>query len=162
MTTKQSISVPKRANRPAKYKSSIMTRLFELVAEGKTTRQCVKELDVSWPTLRKWINEKNYQSLYRVAQSDQVTFNHENCTVHGYPTSVIPFNTMYDVKRKLPLFTKSNKSKSAYCAGYYIIQFDKGWVKSFCPKLITIERYNFKGPFKTEIEMRQELRRAKN
>ena len=75
---KQSISVPKRANRPAKYKSSIMTRLFELVAEGKTTRQCVKELDVSWPTLRKWLNEKNYQSLYRVAQSDQVTLNHEN------------------------------------------------------------------------------------
>ena len=82
--------------------------------------------------------------------------------VHGYATNSIPFNPMFDVKRKLPLFTKSDKSKSAYCAGYYIIQFDKGWVKSFCPKLITIERYNFKGPFKTEIEMRQELRRAKN
>ena len=80
--------------------------------------------------------------------------------VHGFPTSVTPYNTMYDVKRKLPLFTKSNKSKSAYCAGYYIIQFDKGWVKSFCPKLITIERYNFKGPFKTEMEMRSELSRA--
>ena len=84
----------------------------------------------------------------------------ENYIVHGFPTSVSPFNTMYDVKRKLPLFTKSDKSKSAYCAGYYIIQFDKGWVKSFCPKLITIERYNFKGPFKSEIEMRQELSRA--
>jgi hypothetical protein len=67
---------------------------------------------------------------------------------------------MYDVKRKLPLFTKSKKSKSAYCAGYYIIRFDKGWVKSFCPKLITIERYEFKGPFKTEIEMRSELSRV--
>ena len=81
-------------------------------------------------------------------------------TIHGFPTSVSPYNTMYDVKRKLPLFTKSNKSKSAYCAGYYIIEFEKGWVKSFCPKLITIERYNFKGPFKTEIEMRSELSRA--
>ena len=96
------------------------------------------------------------------SENNKITVEHENCTVHGYSTSVIPFNTMYDVKRKLPLFTKSNKSKSAYCAGYYIIRFDKGWVKSFCPKLITIERYNFKGPFKTEIEMRQELRRAKN
>ena len=84
----------------------------------------------------------------------------ENFSVHGFPTSVYPFNTMYDVKRKLPLFTKSSKSKSAYCAGYYIIQFDKGWVKSFCPKLITVERYNYKGPFKTELEMRQELSRA--
>lgn len=77
--------------------------------------------------------------------------------VHGYPTSVAPYNSMYDVKRKLPLFTKSEKSKSLYCAGYYVIRFDKGWVKSFCPKMITIERYDSKGPFKTEIEMRQEL-----
>lgn len=81
----------------------------------------------------------------------------EEFIVHGFPTSVNPFNTMYDVKRKLPLFTKSDKSKSAYCAGYYIIKFDKGWVKSFCPKLITIERYESNGPFKTELEMRQEL-----
>jgi hypothetical protein len=84
-----------------------------------------------------------------------------NHTVHGFPTSVTPYNTMYDVKRKLPLFTKSDKSKSAYCAGYYIIRFDKAWTKSFCPKLITLDRYENKGPFKTEIEMREELRRAK-
>jgi len=80
--------------------------------------------------------------------------------VHGFPTSCEPFNQMYDVKRKLPLFSKSNKSKSLYCAGYYTIHFEKGWVKSFCPKLITIERYEFSGPFKTEIEMRQELSRV--
>jgi len=80
--------------------------------------------------------------------------------VHGYTTSSTPYNPMYDVKRKLPLFTKSAKSKSIYCAGYYIIRFDKGWVKSFCPKLITLERYDYKGPFKTEFEMRQELSSA--
>jgi hypothetical protein len=80
--------------------------------------------------------------------------------VHGFPTSCEPFNNMYDVKRRLPLFTKSEKSKSLYCAGYYIIRFDKGWVKSFCPKLITVERYETKGPFKTDIEMRQELSRV--
>lgn len=77
--------------------------------------------------------------------------------VHGFSTNTIPHNSMYDVKRRLPLFTKSEKSKSLYCAGYYIIKFDKGWVKSFCPKLITVERYETRGPFKTEIEMRQEL-----
>ena len=77
--------------------------------------------------------------------------------VHGYPTSCTPYNPMYDVKRKLALFTKSEKSKSLYCAGYYIIHFDKGWVKSFCPKLITVERYETRGPFKTEFEMKQEL-----
>ena len=81
-------------------------------------------------------------------------------SVHGYSTSTVPFNAMYDVKRKLPLFTKSLKSKSLYCAGYYIIRFDKGWVKSFCPKLITVERYETKGPFKTDVDMKAELSRV--
>ena len=77
--------------------------------------------------------------------------------VHEFPTNCEPFNSMFDIKKKLPLFTKSEKSKSVYCAGYYIIKFNKGWVKSFCPKLITIERYHHKGPFKTDFEMRSQL-----
>ena len=81
---------------------------------------------------------------------------------HGYPTSCKPYNAMYDVRRKLPLFTKSNASKSLYCAGFYVIKFDKGWVKSFCPKLITIERYPNKGPFKSELEMKMVLSNAKS
>ena len=77
--------------------------------------------------------------------------------VHGYATSSTPHNSMFDVKRKLPLFTKSGDSKSLYCAGYYVIRFDKGWVKSFCPKAITLQRYEYQGPFKTELEMKQVL-----
>ena len=77
--------------------------------------------------------------------------------VHGYPTSVKPHNSMYDIVKKLPLFTKSSDSKSLYCAGYYTIKFEKGWVKSFCPKLITLQRYEYRGPIKTELEMKQVL-----
>jgi hypothetical protein len=77
--------------------------------------------------------------------------------VHGFPTSTVPHNTMYNVVKKLPLFTKSEDSKSHYCAGYYVIRFNKGWVKSFCPKLITLQRYEYQGPFKTELEMKQVL-----
>jgi len=77
--------------------------------------------------------------------------------VQGYSTSCKPHNGMYDIRRKLPLFTKSDDSKSLYCAGYYVIKFEKGWVKSFCPKLITLQRYEYKGPFKTDIEMKQVL-----
>lgn len=77
--------------------------------------------------------------------------------VHGFATCVAPHNSMFDIKRKLPLFTKSKDSKSLYCAGFYVIRFEKGWVKSFCPKLITLQRYEFRGPFKTELEMKQVL-----
>ncbi len=83
--------------------------------------------------------------------------NASSMEVHGYPCSSDPHNPMFDIKKKLPLFTKSEDSKSLYCAGYYVIRFDKGWVKSFCPKLITLQRYEYQGPFKTELEMRQVL-----
>ena len=79
---------------------------------------------------------------------------------YEFPTSTTPHNVIWDVKQKLPLFTKSSNSKSLYAAGYYIIKFEKGWVKSFCPKLITIQRYKFKGPFKNDLHMRLELSNA--
>lgn len=75
-------------------------------------------------------------------------------SVYDYPCSSKPYGPLYNVVKKLPIYAKSTKSKSQYCAGYYVIQFRKGWVKSFCPKLITLERYPFKGPFKTELEMK--------
>lgn len=77
--------------------------------------------------------------------------------VHGFPACVPPQNAMFDIQKKLPLFTKSKDSKSLYCAGYYTIRFEKRWVKSFCPKLITLQRYDYRGPFKTELEMKQVL-----
>lgn len=77
--------------------------------------------------------------------------------VYNFPTSTPAFNPLFDVQNNLPLYSKSKKSKSLYCAGYYTIRFAKGWVKSFCPKLITLQRYEYKGPFKTELEMRQVL-----
>ena len=43
-----------------------------------------------------------------------------------------------------------------------IIKFNKGWVKSFCPKAITIDRYPSKGPFKSELEMKAVLSNAKS
>lgn len=77
--------------------------------------------------------------------------------VYDFPCSSKPHNPVYNIKKKLPIYSKSLKSKSLYCAGYYIIKFRKGWVKSYCPKLITLERYPFQGPFKTEEQMKSVL-----
>ena len=91
-----------------------------------------------------------------------ITESNSDCEleVHGFPTRSTPYNSMYDIKRKLPLFTKSEKSKSVYCAGYYLIKFNVHWLKSFCPKLITVERNEYLGPFKTEFEMKVALSNA--
>jgi hypothetical protein len=79
--------------------------------------------------------------------------------VYGYPTQAKPYNELYDVSRKLPVYTKTTKSKSYFCAGYYIVQFDSHWAKAYCPKLITLNRYPFRGPFATQEQMLQELRK---
>ncbi len=84
----------------------------------------------------------------------------ESFDVGGYPTGVKPYKCIYDLKKKISLFSKSDKSESLYCAGYFILKFPKGWTKAFCPKLTTIEQYDYKGPFKTMVEMKQVLSTA--
>jgi hypothetical protein len=84
----------------------------------------------------------------------------ESHEVHGFPTSQRAWNVLWDVKHQFPVYTKTSKSKSYYCAGYYVIKFNNGWVKSYCPKFITLNRYEFKGPFKTKAEMQEQLRLA--
>jgi len=82
--------------------------------------------------------------------------------VHGFPCKSEPYNPIYDLKRKLPLYTKTEASQSFFCAGYYVVYWenDNGVSPAYCPKLITLSRYNFKGPFKTRIEMQEILRKA--
>ena len=81
-------------------------------------------------------------------------------SVYGYPSQFEPFNQLLNVAKKLPVFTKTEDSKSYYCAGYYIIKFETGFVSSFCPKLITLTRYEYRGPFKDKLEMKEQLRLA--
>jgi len=109
----------------------------------------------------KIFNIKNFKDIVETLDTTVNKRNFEieplTYTIYNYPCSSKPFEPVYNVKKKLPLYAKSSKSKSQYCAGYYIIQFRKGWVKSFCPKLITLERYPFHGPYKTEQEMKNIL-----
>jgi hypothetical protein len=82
----------------------------------------------------------------------------DDSKAYGFPTSSAPITSMFDIRRKLPLFTKSEKSKSFYCAGYYVIKFPKGWLRSFCPKLMTLDGNDYKGPYKLEDDMKASLK----
>jgi hypothetical protein len=80
--------------------------------------------------------------------------------VYGFPTDRQPNNQVLDVQRYLPIYTKGTKSKSYFCAGYYIIRYSNTWVRAYCPKLITLNRYEYSGPFKTQERMLEALREA--
>jgi len=46
-------------------------------------------------------------------------------SIYDYPCKTKPYEPLYNVQKKLPLYTKRLKSKSQLCAGYYIIKFSK-------------------------------------
>ena len=61
-----------------------------------------------------------------------------------YPTSGNRiYNSFYDVKRKLHIFTKTPKSKCYYVAGWFGIKQNEEFVKIFCPKYIFVQRLIF-------------------
>ena len=95
------------------------------------------------------------------AIKEQLTSQAEE-SVLGYPTKCASFNPIWDIKRKIPVFTKTAKSKTLHAAGYYIVQFDTGWVPSFCPKVSTLDSNTYQGPYKDKLEMRAQLRKAVN
>lgn len=66
--------------------------------------------------------------------------------VNGFSTNATPHNAVYDVQKRLPLFTKKKDSKSWYAAGYYQLNLDGAWVTMHCPKLILLQRYEYRGP----------------
>lgn len=84
----------------------------------------------------------------------------EGHDVYGFPTNNTPHNQVLDVQRYLPIFTKTAKSKSFFCAGYYVIKFSSTWVRAYCPKLITLNRYEYQGPFKTQERMLEAMKEA--
>lgn len=69
-----------------------------------------------------------------------------------YPTPKKTYNNVFDVKRKLHLFTKTEKSKCLHSAGWFVLNITDTPEVVFCPKYIFIQRYTYQGPFKTEDE----------
>ncbi len=72
--------------------------------------------------------------------------------VYGYPTgNNYPYNPLWHVQLGVPVFTKEEKSRSFYCAGYYLVKERKKTKLHFCPKIILLERNEFEGPLKTTL-----------
>lgn len=99
-------------------------------------------------------NLSNLSKEYNIVFDSKSKFitKHEHKDLGGFPVEKSAHNILYDVKHRLYIYTKTKKSKSYYCAGHYSIKVNDEWAPSFCPKLITIQRHEFAGPFKTLSE----------
>lgn len=63
-----------------------------------------------------------------------------------------------EYRRDLPLFKKAEISDVYYCAGWYTINFEHAWKVSNCPKLSTLLKYGYRGPFKNKNEAKHAMK----
>ena len=105
------------------------------VAQFKTIKMAARQVDIEFeqPTKRK--AKKSHDS-----------------EVYGYPATGKVNNPMWDLKLRAPIYTRSNKSKSWYAAGWYRIKKGRHWTVVQDPKLIVIQRYPYQGPYHSEQE----------
>jgi hypothetical protein len=100
-----------------------------------------------------------YRTIDMAAQRAQIEFvpadataDHKPNLVHGYPAAGRVHNAVWNIPLKLPLFTRSAKSKSWFAAGWYAVYRNRTWRVVQDPKLITLERYQYRGPFQSESQ----------
>jgi len=97
--------------------------------------------------VRKQLGIKHWEPEDNVEES-QSTVN-----LDGYQTDcAVYFEPVIEVKRHLPLFTKVPNSKCFFAAGWYRILIGNKVQVEFCPKLLTLNRNKFWGPFHTQSE----------
>ena len=101
-------------------------------------------LSEEFKTIKTIKNKTNI--VFEDSVEKQETFENQ---VNGFPTDAKPHNAVYNLKNRLPIFTKEEKSKSWYAAGYYRVTVNGKTEIVFCPKLILLQRYDYMGPVKT-------------
>lgn len=75
-----------------------------------------------------------------------------------YPNPVPVDTTSEYYNEDIPMFAKTENSNVFYAAGWYCINFEKGWKSGNCPKVSTLLQYGYEGPFKSKIEVKQRLK----
>jgi hypothetical protein len=104
-------------------------------AQFKTIRMAAERINIQFEPVKKITVAKPVKNL-----------------VHGYPTAGRIYNPMWDIKMKLPVYTKTAKSKSWFAAGWYRVKKGRSWTVTQDPKLIVLQRYAYAGPFYTQKE----------
>lgn len=118
-------------------KDGFAVKINDTVQKFKTITTIKKKVDI------------DFEPINAPKKSPQIN------SVHGYPTTARPHNAVYDVRHQVPLWTQEPRSKSWYAAGWYKIRQGRRWSVVQCPKLIALERYEYRGPFFTRHEAEQ-------
>ena len=65
-----------------------------------------------------------------------------------------------DETAEIPSFTKTANSNTKHAAGHWGIKFSDQYVTSFCPRVSTLTKYEYVGPYTDRIIAQSEVKRA--
>ena len=116
--------------------------------------QGAKQQFLTRKDVNKFFNEDIFKNIAEPVVETEVK---KDYFINGYPVEFDSPNEVLIKGSKLPLFSKKATSDVYYSAGYYCLNFPKNWMPAYCPKLTTLDSYEYVGPFKTETEMRLQL-----
>lgn len=102
--------------------------------------------------------ETVYNDLQDFVVEDKKSKTFINDVVYGYPANTEQAHEI-DLLDNVPVFKKTATSSVYVAAGYYCLLFPMGWRPSFCPRVETLKKYTYAGPFKTESDMNLALKR---
>lgn len=91
-------------------------------------------------------------------KSESITY------ISGYPAFVanaVAVEPKEAELKDIPVFVKSKESTVMFAAGYYCIKFPKLTMPATTPKVQTLVKYGFLGPYKTQQEMNFHLQKAR-
>lgn len=96
-------------------------------------------------------------SFFSIKEKKSKTY--VNDTVYGYQTNA---ETVYNksLLDSVPVYKKTATSQQYFAAGYYGIKFPRlGWSDAFCPRLKTLNDYDYIGPFKNLSDVQLAIKR---
>lgn len=108
------------------------------------------------------LNAYLQEDLRSAAQPPHSWQHNQQWLVQGYPVShADPVEVEDHSDANLPLFAKRTGTDVRMCAGYYCVKSGTGWRGVFCPKLSTLNRCQWLGPFRSAEHMNQQLLKIK-
>ena len=104
-------------------------------------------------------SEKHYTDLSSFKIEEKKTKTYINDTVYGYAANTEQAHDI-SLQDTVPIFKKTATSTQHFAAGYYGIKFPRlGWSDAFCPRLKTLDTYQFIGPFKSQSDVNMAIKR---
>ncbi|HEY6435290.1 MAG TPA: hypothetical protein VIY47_01755, partial [Ignavibacteriaceae bacterium] len=101
--------------------------------------------------VNKFFNEDVFDNIETQVEIEDVK---KEYFINGYPVDFDGPNEVIMKGVNLPLFSKKTTSNVYYCAGYYCLKFPNNWRIAYCPKLSTLQSYEYTGPYKSDLEVK--------